>query len=224
MHTTTPTISPTAHAASNPRRTAAGVKADRRSPAGPGLDTGEDRRTLNQAGTTPVSDPDHRHNAAVRAQAHLVGPCPGGESFWASRIDAVFGLSNTRRPDNASIANAASASDRLEAPATCTAVYGEHGRLTASSNFHRCIQSEPDSSVTAGCPDVSGIEVSPHVVRRARVLGQVDRIASSKSAMFQGCLSEEAELNPEPGLGPETHVKSYWPGRSASRPACVWAC
>jgi hypothetical protein len=63
---TTPTVSPTAPAASNPRCTAAGVKADRRSPAGPGLDTGEDRRTLTKAGTTPTANPDHRHNAAIR--------------------------------------------------------------------------------------------------------------------------------------------------------------
>ena len=71
MHTTTPTISPTAPAVSNPRRTAAGVKADRRSPAGPGLDTGEDRRTLTKAGTTPSTDTDHRRNAAIRA---ITGP------------------------------------------------------------------------------------------------------------------------------------------------------
>jgi hypothetical protein len=63
----TPTISPDAPAASNPRRTAAGVKADRRSPAGPGLDTGEDQRTLTKAGTTRTTDTDHRHNAAVRS-------------------------------------------------------------------------------------------------------------------------------------------------------------
>jgi len=56
MHTTTPTVSPTAPAAPNTRRTAAGVKADRRSPAGPGIDTGEDRRTLTTAGTTPTTD------------------------------------------------------------------------------------------------------------------------------------------------------------------------
>jgi hypothetical protein len=68
MHTTTPTVSPTAPAASNTRRTAAGVKADRRSPAGPGLDTGEDRRTLTTAGTTPTTHVDHRHNAADRAR------------------------------------------------------------------------------------------------------------------------------------------------------------
>jgi hypothetical protein len=67
MHTTTQTVSPTAPAASNTRRTANGVKADRRSPARPGLDTGEDRRTLTKAGTTPATDSDHRHNAAIRA-------------------------------------------------------------------------------------------------------------------------------------------------------------
>jgi len=73
MHTTTPTISPTAPAAPNTRRTAAGVKADRRPPAGPGLDTGEDRRTLTKAGTTPTTDPDHRHNAdeGARRLTHL---------------------------------------------------------------------------------------------------------------------------------------------------------
>ena len=62
MHTTTHT----APAAPNTRRTAADVKADRRSPAGPGLDTDEDRRTLTQAGTTPAADSDHRHNASMR--------------------------------------------------------------------------------------------------------------------------------------------------------------
>jgi len=67
MDTTTPTVSLTALAAPNTRRTAAGVKADRRSPAGPGLDTGEDRRTLTTAGTTPTTDTDHRHNADERA-------------------------------------------------------------------------------------------------------------------------------------------------------------
>jgi len=66
MHPTTPTVSLTAPAASNTRRAAAGAKADRRSPAGPGLDTGEVRRTLTKAGTTPT-DTDHRHNADVRA-------------------------------------------------------------------------------------------------------------------------------------------------------------
>ena len=50
MHTTTPPIFP-APATSYMRRTAAGVKADRRSPAGLGLDPGEDRRTLATAGT-----------------------------------------------------------------------------------------------------------------------------------------------------------------------------
>ena len=49
MHHTTPSIFPEP-AASSTRRTAAGVKADRRSPAGLGLDTGEDRRTLATAG------------------------------------------------------------------------------------------------------------------------------------------------------------------------------
>ena len=50
MHPTRPPIVP-APAASSTRRTAAGVKADRRSPAGLGLDPGEDRRTLATAGT-----------------------------------------------------------------------------------------------------------------------------------------------------------------------------
>lgn len=45
-----------APAASSTRRTAAGVKADRRSPEGLGLDAGEDRRTLTMAGaTTPIT-------------------------------------------------------------------------------------------------------------------------------------------------------------------------
>jgi hypothetical protein len=50
MHPTGLPIFP-APAASSTRRTTAGVKADRRSPAGLGLDTGEDRRTLATAGT-----------------------------------------------------------------------------------------------------------------------------------------------------------------------------
>jgi hypothetical protein len=50
MHPTGLPIFP-APAASSTRATAAGVKADRRSPAGLGLDTGEDRRTLATAGT-----------------------------------------------------------------------------------------------------------------------------------------------------------------------------
>src|SRR6266545_1923280 len=64
----TPTDSPTAPAAPHRRRTAADVKADRRSPAGPGLDTGEDRRTLTKAGTTPKTNQDHVHNADERAR------------------------------------------------------------------------------------------------------------------------------------------------------------
>ena len=55
MHPTTPSIFP-APAASSTRRTAAGVKADRRSPAGLGLDPGEDRRTLATAGTANTQD------------------------------------------------------------------------------------------------------------------------------------------------------------------------
>ena len=66
---TTPDPFPAAAAASNPRCTAADVKADRRSPAGPGLDTGEDQRTLTKAEATPAASPDHRHNAAMRASA-----------------------------------------------------------------------------------------------------------------------------------------------------------
>src|SRR6185503_19116623 len=51
MHPTGLPIFPTP-AASSTRRTAAGVKAGRRSPAGLGLDAGEDRRTLTLAGAT----------------------------------------------------------------------------------------------------------------------------------------------------------------------------
>jgi hypothetical protein len=68
MPATTSTVSPTDPAASNSRRTAADVKADRRSPEGPGLDIGEDQRTLTEAGTTPATNPDHRHNADERAR------------------------------------------------------------------------------------------------------------------------------------------------------------
>ena len=50
MHPTMPPIF-TAPAAPSTRRTAAGVRADRRSPAGLGLDPREDRRTLATAGT-----------------------------------------------------------------------------------------------------------------------------------------------------------------------------
>jgi len=73
---TTPTVSPTAPAASNTRRTAAGVKADRRSPEGRGLDTGEDRRTLTKAGTTPIPNPDHVHNADDRARSYALAAFP----------------------------------------------------------------------------------------------------------------------------------------------------
>ena len=51
MHPTGLLIFP-APAASSTRRSAAGVKADRRSPVGLGLDAGEDRRTLTLAGAT----------------------------------------------------------------------------------------------------------------------------------------------------------------------------
>jgi hypothetical protein len=61
------TVPPGVPAAFTTRRTAAGVTADRRSPEGLGLDTGEDRRILTTAGTTPRPTADHRHNAAVRA-------------------------------------------------------------------------------------------------------------------------------------------------------------
>jgi hypothetical protein len=50
MHPTRPSIFP-APAASSTRRTAAGVKADRRQRAGLGLDASEDRRTMATAGT-----------------------------------------------------------------------------------------------------------------------------------------------------------------------------
>jgi hypothetical protein len=50
MHPTRSSILP-APAASITRRTAVGVKADRRSPPGLGLYAGEDRRTLETAGT-----------------------------------------------------------------------------------------------------------------------------------------------------------------------------
>jgi hypothetical protein len=53
VHTTPPTIPSDAPASLQPRRTAADVKADRTSPEGRGLDTGEDRRTLTTAGPTP---------------------------------------------------------------------------------------------------------------------------------------------------------------------------
>src|SRR6266545_6422795 len=79
MHPTTPTVSPTAPAASNTRRTAAGVKADRRSPEGPGLDTGEDRRTPPKAGTTPT-DTDHRHNAELRVSLPMTRASVGRRS------------------------------------------------------------------------------------------------------------------------------------------------
>ena len=55
MHPTRSSILP-APAASITRRTAVGVKADRRSPAGLGLDPGEDRRTLATAGTAKTQN------------------------------------------------------------------------------------------------------------------------------------------------------------------------
>jgi hypothetical protein len=67
MHPTAPPIFP-APAASSTRRTAAGVKADRRSPAGLGLDPGEDRRTLTTAGTANTHITSNRitRNAEIR--------------------------------------------------------------------------------------------------------------------------------------------------------------
>jgi hypothetical protein len=73
---TTPDPFPAAAAASNPRCTAADVKADRRSPAGPGLETGEDQRTLTKAEATPAASPDHRHNPrSARADVRALARC-----------------------------------------------------------------------------------------------------------------------------------------------------
>jgi hypothetical protein len=76
MHHTGLPILP-APAASSTRRTAAGVKADRRSPAGLGLDTGEDRRTLATAGAANPHHvhQDHVHNADERTSLPI-GPFP----------------------------------------------------------------------------------------------------------------------------------------------------
>jgi|tagenome__1003787_1003787.scaffolds.fasta_scaffold18486140_2 hypothetical protein len=81
------TVPPATPAALNTRRTAAGVKADRRSPSGPGLDTGEDRRILTTAGTTPKTTPDHRHNADERMQLHGTPVSAGAVSRTACEND-----------------------------------------------------------------------------------------------------------------------------------------
>ena len=69
MHPTGPPIFP-APAASSTRRTAAGVKADRRSPAGLGLDAGEDRRTLATAGTAKTQITSIRITCIMSMCAH----------------------------------------------------------------------------------------------------------------------------------------------------------
>ena len=68
------TVSPAAPAASDTRCTAADVKAERRSPEGLGLDTGEDQRTLPKAGTTATTPQDHVHNADERSWRSSLGP------------------------------------------------------------------------------------------------------------------------------------------------------
>jgi len=107
MHTIT-TVSPTAPAAPNTRCTAADVKADRRSPEGPGLDTGEDQRTLTKAGATPTGDPDHRHNAAFRAMSEdgrravwsslPCGDASRGTRFVGARIPSIADLGGVSGP------------------------------------------------------------------------------------------------------------------------------
>jgi hypothetical protein len=79
MHPTGLPIFP-APAASSTRRTAAGVKADRRSPAGLGLDAGEDRRTLTLAGATtqitcimPMSGRTRAATDAVAPRLYVAG-------------------------------------------------------------------------------------------------------------------------------------------------------
>jgi hypothetical protein len=81
MHPTRPSIFP-APAASSTRRTAAGVKADRRSPAGLGLDPGEDRRTLATAGTA--------NTQATFTQITCIMPmCVRGQC-WLRAASAAF--------------------------------------------------------------------------------------------------------------------------------------
>src|SRR3954447_26197110 len=82
------TVSPATPAALNTRHTAAGVKDDRRSPSGPGLDTGEDRRILTTAGTTPKTTPDHRHNAAIRARRRPASYRPGTPALENAAVAA----------------------------------------------------------------------------------------------------------------------------------------
>jgi len=81
-HTSPPTASPTAPAAPKTRRTAAGVKADRRSPTGPGLDTGEDRRTLTTAGTSRSPTPI---TCIMPRSGRSAGVCRDGERQEAVR-------------------------------------------------------------------------------------------------------------------------------------------
>jgi hypothetical protein len=71
MHHTGSPIFP-APAASSTRRTAAGVKADRRSPAGLGLDTGEDRRTLTTAGAANTQITSIRITCIMPMSVHQV--------------------------------------------------------------------------------------------------------------------------------------------------------
>jgi hypothetical protein len=91
------TVPPATPAALNTRRTAAGVKADRRSPSGPGLDTGEDRRILTPAGTTPKTTPDHRHNADVRTLPFLRRGSTSVSSVQTGR-DSLQQAHHTIRP------------------------------------------------------------------------------------------------------------------------------
>ena len=72
MHPTRPSIFP-APAASSTRRTAAGVKADRRSPAGLGLDPGEDRRTLAMAGTAKTQNTSTKITCIMPMTARCAG-------------------------------------------------------------------------------------------------------------------------------------------------------
>ena len=86
MYPTTPSLFP-APAASSTRRTAARVKADRRSPEGLGLDPGEDRRTLATAGTANTQVTFVRITCIM---PRWVRSCPGEGSVTGYRSPSAF--------------------------------------------------------------------------------------------------------------------------------------
>jgi hypothetical protein len=99
MHSTTPPIFP-APAASSTRRTAAGVKADRRSPAGLGLDPGEDRRTLATAGTVKTQNTSTKITCIMpmSGRAHKVTSTFGSLRLKRLRLAPIPPRHERKRP------------------------------------------------------------------------------------------------------------------------------